>query len=374
MLNYHTLDEVIFDEDSTSENTPTTEPTISSLEPNLHVVTPTNEYTTTPIESNVHVLDKILYKQDGVLISQRKFTLDLLKDFDSVHYKSTTSPLDPTEKLRLAEGKLLSYPTQYRKLVGKLNFLANTRMDIAYSVQHLSQFMQSPREPHLKAAYHVLRYLQHDPTLGVFINNKPDVTISAYCDSDWASCPDSRKSVSGYLVLMGDSPISWKSKKQPTVSLSSAEAEYRAIRQVVGEVVWLERLLGFNYANISNAQFSYARFSYVEFSYASVSSDYALALALGMDSSLIEGTGRVSIQLSIRHSGEPPGGVVRSGFSTPRPNKRLRNKQKGACRTHEGLPGLSVTMSRLGKPPFAFLKPIDYRIFDLLCASASSIG
>ena len=82
----------------------------------------------------------------------------------------------------------------------------------------------------MKAAYHVLRYLQHDPTLGVFISNRPDITISAYCDSDWASCPDSRKSVSGYLVLMGDSPISWKSKKQPTVSLSSAEAEYRAIR------------------------------------------------------------------------------------------------------------------------------------------------
>ena len=96
----------------------------------------------------------------------------------------------------------------------------------------------------MKAAYHVLRYLQHDPTLGVFISNRPDITISAYCDSDWASCLDSRKSVSGYLVLMGNSPISWKSKKQPTLSLSSAEAEYRAIRQVVGEVVWLERLLG----------------------------------------------------------------------------------------------------------------------------------
>ena len=187
---------------------------------------------------------EILYRQDGVLVSQRKFTLDLLKEFESINYKSTTSPLDPTEKLRLTEGKLLQDPTYYRKLVGKLNFLANTRMDIAYSVQHLSQFMQSPREPHLKAAYHVLRYLQHDPTLGVFVSNRPDITISAYCDSDWASCLDSRKSVSGHLVLMGDSPISWKSKKQPTVSLSSAEAEYRAIRQVVGEVVWLERLLG----------------------------------------------------------------------------------------------------------------------------------
>ncbi|XP_049342680.1 uncharacterized mitochondrial protein AtMg00810-like [Solanum verrucosum] len=77
--------------------------------------------------------------------------------------------------------------------------------------------------------------------MGIFISNKPDLTITAYCDLDWAACPDSRKSVSGYLVLMGDSPISWKSKKQATISLSSAEAEYRAVRQVVGELVWLER-------------------------------------------------------------------------------------------------------------------------------------
>ncbi|WMV34959.1 hypothetical protein MTR67_028344 [Solanum verrucosum] len=163
--------------------------------------------------------------------------------FDSFNCKVAASPLDCTEKLKATDGKPLSDPTYYRKLIGKLNFLTNTRMDIAYSVQHLSQFMQTPREPHLKAGYHVLRYLRQDPTMGIFISNKPDLTVSAYCDSDWAACPDSRKSVSGYLVLMGDSPISWKSKKQATVSLSSAEAEYRAVRQVVGELVWFERLL-----------------------------------------------------------------------------------------------------------------------------------
>jgi len=103
--------------------------------------------------------------------------------------------------------------------------------------------MQTPREPHLKAAYHVLRYLKQDPSLGIFISNTPALSVKAFCDSDWAACLDSRKSVSGYLVLIGDSPISWKSNKQAIVSLSSAEAEYRDVRQVVGELVWLERLL-----------------------------------------------------------------------------------------------------------------------------------
>ena len=110
-----------------------------------------------------------------------------------------------------------------------LHFVTNTRMDIEFSVQHLIQFMQSFREPHLKLDYHVLRYLQHDPAVGFFFSNKFDLTVSAYCDCDYASCPNSRKSLSGYLVLMVHIKISWKSMKQPTVSLSSAEAEYRVV-------------------------------------------------------------------------------------------------------------------------------------------------
>ena len=77
---------------------------------------------------------EVLYKQDGVLISQRKFALDLLKEFDCLHCLSSSSPLDPTVKLKAKEGPVLSDPTFYRKLVGKLNFLTNTRLDISYAV------------------------------------------------------------------------------------------------------------------------------------------------------------------------------------------------------------------------------------------------
>lgn len=119
----------------------------------------------------------------------------------------------------------MSDPTYYRKLIGKLNFLTNTRMDIAYGVQHLSQFMKDPRKPHSKDAFHLLRYLKSDPTLGIFMSHDPNYTVKAYCDSDWAACPVSRRSVNDYIVLLGNSPVSWKSTKQETVSLSSAEAE-----------------------------------------------------------------------------------------------------------------------------------------------------
>ncbi|XP_070057912.1 uncharacterized protein [Nicotiana tomentosiformis] len=137
----------------------------------------------------------------------------------------------------------LKWASRQWKLIGKLNFLTNKRLDIAYNVQHLSQFIKAPREPHLKAAIHVLRYLKADPTLGIFLSNVPSYDVTTYCDSDWAACPDSRRFVSGYLVLLGDSPISWKSKKQTTISLSSANAEYMSLRKVVGELVWVKRLL-----------------------------------------------------------------------------------------------------------------------------------
>lgn len=120
---------------------------------------------------------EVLYKADGVVISQRKFALDLLKKYDCLSQNGFSSPLNPTVKLKAKEGATLQDPTYYRKLIGKLNFLINTRLDIAYGVQHLSQFMQDPREPHLKAAFHLLRYLRNDPTLGIFFSKDEDYTM-----------------------------------------------------------------------------------------------------------------------------------------------------------------------------------------------------
>ena len=75
-----------------------------------------------------------------------------------------------------------------------------------------------------------------------FFHKNDNYTLEAYCDSDWAACPITRRSVSGYFIMFGNSPIAWKSKKQITVSLSSAEAEYRSMRRLVAELVWLSRL------------------------------------------------------------------------------------------------------------------------------------
>ena len=103
--------------------------------------------------------------------------------------------------------------------------------------------MHCPRSSHLSALQHTLRYLQHTLGQGILIQGHDKLILQAFSDSDWASCPDSRKSVTGYLLLLGKSPISWCSKKQSTVSKSSSEAEYRAMASAASQVAWTVRLL-----------------------------------------------------------------------------------------------------------------------------------
>lgn len=186
---------------------------------------------------------ELAYLNDGISLTQHKFTHELLTESGLNKFKNVATPLLLNLKLSKNDGTLLREATHYRSLIGKLNFLTHTRPDLSYAVQTLSQFMQEPTTEHLKALHHVLAYVHQTKGQGILLQALPNLTLHAFSDSDWGSCPDTRKSLTGYVLLLGHSPISWKSKKQGTISKPSFEAEYRAMAQAAAEITWVVGLL-----------------------------------------------------------------------------------------------------------------------------------
>jgi hypothetical protein len=155
--------------------------------------------------------------------------------------KPSKSPCSLGAKLSKFDGESLLDPSEYRHVVGALQYCTLTRPEIAYSVNQLCQHMQSPTTTHWTAAKRVLRYLKATPSHGLFYSKGP-LQLQAFCDSDWAGSPDDRRSTSGFCVFLGNCLISWSAKKQPVVSRSSTEAEYRSLAIATVELYWLRML------------------------------------------------------------------------------------------------------------------------------------
>ena len=117
--------------------------------------------------------------------------------------------------------------------------------------------MHDPREPHLAALKRILNYVRGTLHLGLLLRPSSSTDLQVYTDADWAGCPDTRKSTSGYAVFLGDNLVSWSSKRHNTVSRSSAEAEYRAVANGVAEASWLRQLLQELHAPLRHATLVY---------------------------------------------------------------------------------------------------------------------
>ncbi|GLT82755.1 hypothetical protein SLE2022_011040 [Rubroshorea leprosula] len=157
--------------------------------------------------------------------------------------KPSSFPMEQHHRLGLASGSPIPDPSQYRRLVGRLLYLTITRPDICYSVGILAQFMEEPKQEHFDAAMKVLRYVKNSPGQGILLSSSSHPHLIAYCDANWAGCPRTRRSTTGYYICLRHSLVSWQSKKQSIVSRSSVEAEYRAMGSTVSELTWLKSLL-----------------------------------------------------------------------------------------------------------------------------------
>ncbi|XP_021979128.1 uncharacterized mitochondrial protein AtMg00810-like [Helianthus annuus] len=151
------------------------------------------------------------------------------------HCNPMSTPVDTNAKLSASSGDDFSDPTLYRSLAGALQYLTFTRPDISYAVQQICMHMHAPKTGHW--------YIKGTTSFGLTLGPIGSKSLVAYTDADWAGCPDTRRSTIGYCVYYGDNLISWSSKRRPTISRSSAEAEYRAVANVVSKICWLRNLL-----------------------------------------------------------------------------------------------------------------------------------
>lgn len=202
---------------------------------------------------------EIVHQGADILLSQRKYILDLLQKSGFSDCKPAPSPMSSSHQLALGDSSFLSDPASYRQTVGALQYVTLSRPDISFAVNKVCQYMHAPTENHWTAVKRILRYLKGTTDHGLLLRHAsgstlhaftdahwqhtPHSSLRAYSDSDWAGCSDDRRSTGGYAIYLGSNLISWTARKQRTVSRSSTESEYKALADTVAELIWLKALL-----------------------------------------------------------------------------------------------------------------------------------
>ena len=180
-----------------------------------------------------------------LLIHQKPYIESMLKRFGLSEAKSVSTPANLSVKMKKDdESKKLADATLYQSIVGSLLYLAiATQPDISQAVGVASKYCSCPTETHLTAAKRILRYLKETTNLALKYEKSDDGKPIGYSDADWAGDYDDHHSTSGIIFTLSNGAVSWYSKKQPVVALSTAEAEYISLSAATQETIWLRRLL-----------------------------------------------------------------------------------------------------------------------------------
>jgi hypothetical protein len=186
---------------------------------------------------------EVLQRADGIFICQRKYAQEVLERFNMAGCNAVYNPVVPGFKLVTDSAGMAINSTQYMQMVGSLIYLTSIRPGIMFVVNLLSRYLAHPTELHLQAVKRVLRYIKGTLSYGIFYKQSGDVELVAYTDNDHAGDLEDRKSTSGFLFVLSSRAVSWSSKKQPVVTLSTTEAEFIAAASCAYQAVWLRRML-----------------------------------------------------------------------------------------------------------------------------------
>lgn len=180
--------------------------------------------------------------KEGLHLTQTRYIADLLHKVQMDTCKPISTRMCPNSTLTLHTGIALDDATEYRSVVGSLQYLSLTRPDISFPVNKLSQFMHHPTIDHWNAVKRILRYLAGTMTKGILLRRNNKMMLHAYTDADWGGNKDDYTSTGAYIVYLGQHLIAWSTKKQTGVARSSTEAEYRSLASTTSELCWIKSL------------------------------------------------------------------------------------------------------------------------------------
>lgn len=195
-------------------------------------------------ELNYFLSLQIKQTAEGIFISQSKYVKDLVKRFGLDGKSHARTPMSTSVKISNDVARKLVDPSLYRSMIGSLLYLTASRPDIAFSVGVCARFQANPKESHLTAVKHIIRYVNNTLLYGIWYTRETNLVVARYSNADWAGNADDRKSTFGGCFYVGNNLVAWMSKKQASISLSTTEAEYIAVGSCCTQLLWMMTSLG----------------------------------------------------------------------------------------------------------------------------------
>jgi hypothetical protein len=186
---------------------------------------------------------QVKQSSEGIFVSQSKYARSLVKKFGLEGSKCSKIPMGTTLKLGKDQGGEDVDPTLYRSMIGSLLYLTSSRPDIMFSVCVCARYQSNPKVSHLNSVKKIIKYVAGTCELGIWYSKDTNTNLVGFSDSDWAGDMDDRKSTSGGCFYLGNNLVSWFSRKQNCVSLSTAESEYVAAGSCCSQLIWLKHML-----------------------------------------------------------------------------------------------------------------------------------